>query len=155
MILIVSRIKISSKNKYQNASETSKFPNFSGGACPLWAHGIYICSQYAIKHISPPLLLPLLRPCGGSKNVKGHPYFSIKLVPGGPYFSKNMDRGVQICHDRPPPPRYHIASDMVPHISRYTRPLTRSHITSDMDPRSDIYEPPSRVCAPLSVVYKL
>ena len=38
---------------------------------------------------------------GGSKNVKRGPYFSVKLFPGSPYFSKNMDCGVQICHDRP------------------------------------------------------
>ena len=45
-----------------------------------------------------------------------------KLVPGGIYFSKNMDRGVQICHDRPSPrharaakPRAHV---MIAHARR-------------------------------------
>ena len=32
------------------------------------------------------------------KTPLGGPYFSIKLVPGSPYYSNNMDRGVQICH---------------------------------------------------------
>ena len=62
MILIVSRIKISHINKFQNASETFSecvnFQKFSGGACsqtPLAdANGIYTCSQYARKNISPP-----------------------------------------------------------------------------------------------------
>ena len=30
---------------------------------------------------------------GGSKNVKSGPLISIKFVPRGPYFSKNLDRG--------------------------------------------------------------
>ena len=33
---------------------------------------------------------------GWSKNVKRGPLISIKFVPRGPYFSKNLDRGVII-----------------------------------------------------------
>ena len=37
--------------------------------------------------------LHLFEPNGGSKNVKRGPLISIKFVPMGPYFSKNLDRG--------------------------------------------------------------
>ena len=34
-----------------------------------------------------------VEPNGGSKNVKRGPLISIKFIPRGPYFSKNLDRG--------------------------------------------------------------
>ena len=55
-------------------------------------HNIVISYLHKRMYFSGEIIIQV-EPNGGSKNVKRGPLISIKFVPRGPYFSKNLDGG--------------------------------------------------------------